>query len=113
MLLSVTGSDTSGRLNQPVRAVVAAVEVLAAAALVWLAFWLWPHGIATITDRASDGAVLVSSRYFGNWAAGAIGAGTVAALLVLDAIREVVLALRARPRPTPEPEPLTDEPAAA
>jgi hypothetical protein len=30
--------------------------------------------------------------------AGAIGLGTVAALLLLDAIRQVVLAVRARPK---------------
>jgi hypothetical protein len=96
------------------RAVVAVVELLVAAGLVWLALRMWPQAIARITDRAEDGTVLISSRYFGNWAAGAIGAGTVAALLVVDAIRQILLALRARPkRNEPEPEPISDELAQA
>ena len=106
----VTRGERNGRLNQPVRAVVALVEVLVAAALVWLAVQMWPQGIARITDHANDGTVLISSRYFGNWAAGAIAVGTIAVLLVLDALRQLVLALRARPkRKTPEPAPLVDD----
>jgi hypothetical protein len=102
------------RLNQPVRAVVAVVELLVAAGLVWLAFRMWPQAIAMIFDKADDGTVLISSRYFGNWAAGAIGVGTVAALLVVDAIRQFVLALRARPkRNEPKPEPIGDDLAQA
>jgi hypothetical protein len=104
----------TGRLNKPMRAVVAAVELLVAAGLVWLAFWMWPHGIATITDTASDGAVLKSTKYFGNWLAGSIGVGMVAALLVVDAIRQLVLGLRTRPqRRKAEQDPVADELAAA
>jgi len=103
-----------GRLNQPMRAVVAVVELLVAAALVWLAVRMWPQSIAVITDKAEDGTPLISSRYFGNWAAGAIGVGTVAALLVLDAIRQLILGMRARPkRNEPEPEPIADDLATA
>ena len=106
----MTRGERSGRLNQPVRAVVAVVELLVAVGLVWLAFVMWPHSIAMITDRADDGTPLISSRYFGNWAAGAIGVGTVAALLLLDVIRQLVLGLRARPkRGEPKPEPIVDD----
>lgn len=85
-------------LNQPWRALIAVIEVLVAAGAVWAAYWAWPRGIATITLELSDGSRLESTRYFGNWMGAAILLGTVAALLVLDAVRQVVLAVRARPR---------------
>ncbi len=86
------------RLHRPVRAVVALVELLAAGAAVWGAFWAWPHGFATITTVLSDGTALDSQRTYGNWLAAAIGFGTLAALLVVDAVRQVLLAVRARPK---------------
>lgn len=85
-------------LNQPWRALVAVVEVLVAAGAVWAAFWAWPRGIATITLELDDGSRLESTRFFGNWMGAAILLGTVAAVLVLDAVRQVVLAVRTRPR---------------
>ena len=103
-----------GRLHRPVRAAVAAAELVAAGLAVWGAFWAWPHGFATITTVVGDGTTLDSQRVFGNWLAGAIAFGTVAAVLVLDAVREVVLAVRARPKrirqdrgPDPVPAPAT------
>jgi len=87
-----------GRLHRPVRAVVALVELLAAGAAVWAAFWAWPQGFATITSVVAGGTELVSERVYGNWLAAAIGFGTLAALLALDALRQVLLAVRARPR---------------
>ncbi|HEU5469827.1 MAG TPA: hypothetical protein VFV67_04185 [Actinophytocola sp.] len=76
------------------RLLVALVELLAAAAAIWLAFQCWPRGIATITLVLEDGTELVSTRYFGNWMAAAIGLGTLAGLLVTDAVRQVLVALR-------------------
>jgi hypothetical protein len=38
---------------------------------------------------------LVSTRYFGDWIAAAIGLGTVSGLLVLAALRHIALGLRA------------------
>jgi hypothetical protein len=76
--------------------VAAAVEVVLAVAAGWLAFWLWPHGIATITMVLDDGTTLVSTRYYGNWMALAIVAGTAAALFVSLAVRSVLLASRPR-----------------
>lgn len=87
-----------GTLNKPIRAVVALVEVLLAGVAVWFAFVMWPNGIAHIRTPLADGTVVESTRWIGSWMAGAIGLGTVAALLLLDAIRQVVLAVRARPK---------------
>lgn len=87
------------RLNQPRRGFVAAAEVLVAAGLIWLAFLLWPQGIATISQVLDDGRPpYVSHRYFGNWMTLSIFCGIIAAVLVLDAVRQLVLATRARPR---------------
>ena len=87
-----------GRLNEPWRAVVALVELLLAGVAVWFAFDLWPRGVATIVEHYPDGVVLESTRYVGSWMAAAIGLGTVAALLVVDAVRQVALAVRTRPK---------------
>jgi hypothetical protein len=87
-----------GRLNKPWRALVALGELVLAALAVWFAFDVWPRGIATVVDRLSNGQVLESTRWSGSWMSLAILLGTVAALLVLDAVRQVVLAVRARPR---------------
>jgi hypothetical protein len=88
----------SGRLHRPVRAVVALAEVVVAGLAVWGAFWAWPQGFATITTVVTDGVELDSQRVSGNWLAVAIAFGTLAAVLVLDALRQTVLAVRARPR---------------
>jgi hypothetical protein len=87
-----------GTLHRPVRAVVALVELIVAGLAVWGAFWAWPRGFATITTVVSDGTALESERVLGNWLAAAIAFGTVAALLVVDAARQVLLASRVRPR---------------
>jgi hypothetical protein len=86
-----------GTLNKPVRAFVALGELVLAAVAVWFAFDLWPRGIATIVERYPDGIVLESTRWVGSWMSLAILLGTVAAVLVVDAVRQVLLAMRARP----------------
>jgi hypothetical protein len=88
------------RLHRPRRAIVAVVELLVAGGAVVAAFWAWPKGFATIVTVAGDGTRLLSERTYGNWLGGAIGFGALAALLVLDAIRQLVLAVRVRPRAT-------------
>jgi hypothetical protein len=87
-----------GRLHKPWRAVAALVEVVVAAVAVWLAFDVWPRGIARIVEHYPNNIVLESTRWVGSWMSLAILLGTVAALLVLDALRQVVLAVRARPK---------------
>ncbi|MGH3878611.1 MAG: hypothetical protein ACRDSK_16390 [Actinophytocola sp.] len=96
--LVVPPPTTPGRLHRPARAIVALVELLLAGAAVWGAFWAWPHGFATITAEVGQGIVVESERVYGNWVAAAIAFGTVAAILVLDAARQAVLAVRARPK---------------
>jgi len=87
------------RLNQPRRAFIGVAEVVAAGLLVWLAFWLWSKAGVTVVQTLDDGRPpYVSHRYFGHWMSLSILSGTVAAVLVLDALRQFVLAARARPR---------------
>ena len=88
----------SGRLNKPWRAFVALAELVVAAVAVWFAFDVWPRGIAKIVEHYPDGIVLESTRWSGSWMALAILLGTVAAVLVVDAVRQVALAVRARPK---------------
>ncbi|MCA1655793.1 MAG: hypothetical protein LC635_05005 [Pseudonocardiaceae bacterium] len=87
-----------GRLHKPWRALVALGELLIAGVAVWFAVDLWPRGVATIVERVPNGPVLESTRYIGSWITAAIGLGTVAALLAVDACRQTILAVRARPK---------------
>lgn len=62
----------------------------------------WRHGVTTMVTPLGNGQPpLRSTIFYGNWMAEGIGLVTVAAVLVLDAIREVLLALRTRDRPEP------------
>ncbi|HYQ65677.1 MAG TPA: hypothetical protein VET29_20565 [Actinophytocola sp.] len=87
-----------GRLHKPVRAFVAAGELVVAAVAVWFAFDVWPLGVAKIVEHYPNDITLESTRWVGSWMALAILLGTVAALLVVDALRQAILAVRARPR---------------
>jgi uncharacterized membrane protein len=80
-------------LSRPRRMAVALAELCLATGAVWLALQCWPRGVATITLEPDDGAALVSTRYFGDWIAAAIGLGTVSGLLVLDALRHIARGL--------------------
>jgi hypothetical protein len=86
------------RLHRPGRAIVALAELVVAGLAVWGAFWAWPQAFATISEPITEGVVLDSQRVYGNWIAAAVGFGTLAALLVVDAVRQSLLAVRARPR---------------
>ncbi|WIY03938.1 hypothetical protein QRX60_08825 [Amycolatopsis mongoliensis] len=86
------------RLHKPWRTLVAVVEVVLAVAAGWAAYALWHGGAATVVTHTDDGAALESHRYFGGMLAAAIGLGTVAVLLLVDAIRQLSLAVRARHR---------------
>lgn len=100
-----TGGDaaaqaTPTRLNQPWRAGVAVVELVLAGLAVWLAFTLWSNGVHTIhqPEPLAPGGVVDLTLYDGEKIALAVVAGLAAALLVVDAVRQLLLALRARPR---------------
>jgi hypothetical protein len=87
------------KLNQPRRAFVALAEVIVAAGLIGLAFWLWPNAIAPISTVLDESRPpYVSHRYYGNYMALAILSGTVAGVLLVDAVRQLTLAARARPK---------------
>ncbi|WP_033291083.1 hypothetical protein [Amycolatopsis jejuensis] len=86
------------KLNQPWRAFVALGEVVVAGLVLWAAFALWHAGVVTIVTTAGDGAKLASQRHLGGHLAGALGLGALSAVLVVDAIRQLLLAVRARHR---------------
>lgn len=102
-----------GRLNQPWRAAVALVELVLAGLAVWWAFGLWSDGITVIPTPDGQGGFIELTHFHGGSMGGAIGVGLLAALLVLDAVRQLVLALRARPLRSKarEPWPSFDEDA--
>ncbi|MEV6642053.1 hypothetical protein [Amycolatopsis sp. NPDC051371] len=89
------------RLHKPWRTLVAVVEVVLAVAAGWAAYAFWRSGSAVVVTHTDDGATLESHRYFGGMLAAAIGLGTVAAILLVDAVRQLSLAVRAR---HPEPK---------
>ena len=84
-------------LNQPWRGLVALAELAAAGLVLWAAFWCWSKADNTITLVLGDGTRLESTRSVGALMAAAIALGTVSGVLVLDALRQIVLAVRARP----------------
>ncbi|MEV6233024.1 hypothetical protein AB0L88_34690 [Saccharopolyspora shandongensis] len=88
----------SAGLNQPWRAAVAGIELVVAVGLGLAAWWSWLQGTVTIYLPGPEGAVDVVTRSIGSWLAAAVGAATLAGLLLLDGIRQLVLALRARRR---------------
>lgn len=99
------GADSSAqarpaRLNQPWRAVVALVELVLAGLAVWLAFTLWDSGVVTVhqPEELVPGGFVDLTVYHGDRIALAVCAGLAAALLVVDAVRQLLLGLRARPR---------------
>jgi hypothetical protein len=85
-------------LHRPRRAFVALAEVVVAAVIVWLAFLCWKASSVTLTTTLTDGTRLISTRDFGGRIAGAIGLGVLAALLIVDAVRQLLLATRVRPK---------------
>lgn len=91
-------SAKAARLNQPWRAFVALGELVVAAVVLWLAFLLWHAGVVTVVTTAGDGAQLASQRYFGGHIAGALALGALCAVLVVDAVRQLLLAVSARHR---------------
>ncbi len=86
------------RLNKPWRGLIAAAEVVLAAVAVWGVFWFWRGGFEQVSTMSEEGTPLVSQRVFGGMLAAAIGLGILAAILLVDAVRQVLLAVRVRPR---------------
>jgi hypothetical protein len=84
------------RLHQPWRLLVVLVEVVLAALAVWGAFACWQNSATVIELRLADGTDLSSTHYAGEMVAGAIGLATLAAVLLIDAARQLLLGVRAR-----------------
>ncbi|HWC80937.1 MAG TPA: hypothetical protein VG756_13340 [Pseudonocardiaceae bacterium] len=89
-------------LSQPWRGLVALGEVVLAAVAVIVGILCWHRGFTQIVTPVSGQQPLVSTVQYGNWASGAVGLVVLAGLLVLDAGRQTLLAVRTRQRPAPE-----------
>jgi hypothetical protein len=87
------------RLNQPWRGFVALGEAILAAIAVVVAIQLWGRGVTTmVTPLGAGQPPLTSTIFYANWMAGSIGLVTIAAFLVLDGLRQTLLAIRTRRR---------------
>ncbi|WP_211225490.1 hypothetical protein [Amycolatopsis nigrescens] len=86
------------RLHRPWRAMIAVVELVLAGLAVWAAFACWGNAVDDVVTRLSDGTELTSTRYEGDLIGAAIGLVTLALLLLVDAVRELLLAFYARHR---------------
>ncbi|MEU4739461.1 hypothetical protein AB0G02_03210 [Actinosynnema sp. NPDC023658] len=85
-------------LHQPKRALIAVGEVVLIALLVPAAAWCWNRGVLHYSYPLPDHAPLESTRLHGNWIGASVGLVTVAGVLLLDAVRQTVLAVRTRGR---------------
>lgn len=85
-------------LHQPRRGLIAAGEVVVVVVLAFVAVWCWNRGITHLSYPIEGRDPLISTRYHGNWLGTAALCVTMAAVLLLDAARQVVLAARTRPR---------------
>ncbi|WP_461123327.1 hypothetical protein [Saccharothrix stipae] len=85
-------------LHQPKRAFVAAGEVVLIALLVWAAVWCWNRGVVHYSYAVPDQPPLESTRFKGNWIGTSVGLVTIAGVLLLDAVRQTLLAVRTRGR---------------
>jgi hypothetical protein len=90
------------KLNQPKRGLIAAGEGVLIVLLAFAAQYCWHRGIVRLEYPFDGHEPLVATRYFGNWIGGAVGLVTLAGALVLDAIRQVLLAVRTRSRKPPQ-----------
>lgn len=82
-------------LNRPYRWLIAGVELVLTVALVVTAVLLWRDVNYEIAYTAESGRELVSTRMRGDLAGACIGLCLIAAFVLLDAIRQAVLAMNA------------------
>lgn len=93
-------------LNQPWRAVVAVAEVLVAAGAAVLAVVVWRGGV----DSLDVGAPVPVTKFDGGQIALSVLLGGAAVVLVIDAIRQVMLAVNAvSKKPGVLDEPFVDD----
>ncbi|MFD0199328.1 MULTISPECIES: hypothetical protein [Saccharothrix] len=91
------GPDTP-TLHQPKRALIAIGEVVLIALLVPAAVWCWNRGVLHYSYPVPDHPPLESTRFKGNWIGASVALVTIAGVLLLDALRQTVLAVRTRGR---------------
>nr|WP_246381474.1 hypothetical protein [Prauserella isguenensis] len=98
-------------MHRPRRIAVAVVELVVAAVAVWGAFLLWGSAIRDVTVHLDDGSTLTSRVYEGDLIGLAVALGALAAVLVIDAVRQVMLGVaakgkkpRKRKRPADDPD---------
>ncbi len=94
--------SSAPRLHQPKRALIAVVEVVLVVLLGFAAHWCWQRGVQYFSYPIEGRAPLVATRYHGNWIGGSIVLVTIAGVLLLDVIRQTVLAVRTRDRKPPQ-----------
>ncbi|MEU4444325.1 hypothetical protein AB0K14_18720 [Actinosynnema sp. NPDC050801] len=85
-------------LHQPKRAFIAVGEVVLIALLVAAAVWCWNRGVVHYSYPVPDRPPLESTRFKGNWIGASVGLVTIAGVLLLDAVRQTLLAVRTRGR---------------
>jgi hypothetical protein len=84
------------QLNRPLRAGLAAAELLLAVTSVLVAMWAWRQTVIMVELPPTDNPVIprFTTATDGRWMAAAVALGTLAGLLVLDAVRQAVLVVR-------------------
>ncbi|WP_394615178.1 hypothetical protein JNUCC0626_35990 [Lentzea sp. JNUCC 0626] len=85
-------------LHQPRRWLIAAGEIVVVVLLVVLAIWCWNRGVVRLEYPIEGRDPLISTRYHGNWLGTSIASATLAVVLALDAVRQIMLAVRTRPQ---------------
>jgi hypothetical protein len=93
-------------IHQPARGLVALVEIVLAVALCLAAAWAWrsasiPYELPTSENPAVPRTV---DRWSGPWVAAAFGLATLAGGLMIDAARQLMLAIRVSQRRPSRPE---------
>ncbi|MFR9731426.1 hypothetical protein ACL03H_19545 [Saccharopolyspora sp. MS10] len=83
-------------LAQPWRAAVAAAEVVLVVALLAAAWWCWNRAQVRVDVPGATGLPMSSTRWSGSWVALAVAAPTLGGLLLVDAVRQLVLAWAVR-----------------
>lgn len=84
-----------------------------AALAVWGAFALWGSAVRDVTVHLDDGSVLTSRVYEGDRIALAVALGALTAVLVIDAVRQVMLGVAAKgkkPKKRAQRDPDPDDP---
>ncbi|MFC5285945.1 hypothetical protein ACFPM7_02685 [Actinokineospora guangxiensis] len=91
----LTWPEPTTPLHQPRRWIFAAVAVVVAAGCTVLALWLWDRGVVE-TAPLPDRPDLRFAEYAGDLVALSVAAGALAAIALLEAVRNAVLATRKR-----------------